>query len=210
LNASDVIGRRITTREGGQEIGKVKDLAVDPTGREVLGIVLSDGLLSGTRVALWKAVQAVGPDSVVLDSAGSVVKAKSAPEIKAVLGKKSKVKGLKLLTNKGKDLGKITDTVFDEATGDIIGYELSSSLFADAFDGTPFMPTPSWMEFGEDVAFVAPEVEATVVPVGSPRGPRTAAAAPPVPPAMPATTQAPVPGPESGDSEADAAPPAGV
>jgi uncharacterized protein YrrD len=201
VKASDVMGRRITTREGGQEIGKVKDLAVDPTGREVLGIVLSDGMLSGARVAPWKSVQAVGPDSVVLDKASSVVKAKSLPEIKAALGKKTKVKGLKLLTNKGKDLGKITDTVFDEATGEIVGYELSSSLFADAFDGTPFMPTPSWMEFGEDVVFVAPEVEATVVPVGSPRGPRTAPAASPIP------AQAPAPDPEA---EPDAAPPAGV
>ena len=198
MNASDVVGRRITVREGGQEIGKVKDLAIDPSGREVLGIVLSDALFSGTRVALWKAVQAVGPDSVVLDKAGSVVKAKSVPTIKAALAKKTRVKGLKLLTNKGKELGKITDTVFDEATGEILGYELSSSLFADAFDGTPFMPTPSWMEFGEDVAFVAPEVEATIVPVGSPRGPRTAAAAaPPMP--------APAPEPE-----ANAAPPAAV
>ncbi len=179
MKASDVIGRKVTAREGGQEIGKVKDLAVDPAGREVLGIVLSDSILSGTRVAPWKAVQVVGPDSVILDSAGSVVKAKSIPEIQAALEKKLKVKGLKLMTNKGKELGKLTDAVFDEATGEVIGYELSSSLFSDVFDGTPFLPTPSWMEFGEDVAFVAPEAEATVVPVGSPRGPRTMPAAPP-------------------------------
>ena len=36
------------------------------------------------------------------------------------------------------------------------------------------MPTPGWIEFGEDVAFVAPEVEATVVPAAARgvRGPR--------------------------------------
>jgi uncharacterized protein YrrD len=191
MKASEIIGRRVTAREGGQSIGKVKDLAIDPTGREVLAIVLSDGMLSGARVAPWKAVQAVGPDSVILDAAASVVKPKTSPEITAALAKKTRVNGLKLLTNKGKDLGKIADTVFDEATGEVMGYELSSSLFADVFDGTPFMPTPGWMEFGEDVAFVAPEVEATVVPVGSPRGPRTAAAAPPMAaPPEPAPEQA--------------------
>lgn len=200
MKASDVIGRRVTGREGGQEIGKVRDLAVDPTGRDVLGIVLSDGLLSGARVAPWKAVQAVGPDTVILDSADSVIKAKTSPEISVAVGSDSRIRGLKLLTTKGKDLGKITELVFDETNGEVTGYELSSSLFADVFDGTPFLPVPAWMEFGKDVAFVAPEVEATIVPVGSPTGPRSAAAAPPSPPAPP-TSFAPFP-----DSE----PPAGA
>ena len=44
VKASDVIGRQITVRDGGQEVGRIKDLVVDPTGREVMGIVLSDGM----------------------------------------------------------------------------------------------------------------------------------------------------------------------
>jgi uncharacterized protein YrrD len=164
LKASDVIGRQITVREGGQEIGKIKDLVIDPAGREVIGIVLSDGMFGGSRVASWKAVQAFGPDSVVIDIPGSVVKAAAAPEIKAVLDKKTSIKGLKLLTTKGKELGKITDFSFDETTGDVSGYELSSGLFTDTIDGTPFLPTPQWIELGKDVAFVGPEAEATIMP----------------------------------------------
>ena len=118
VKASEVIGRQITVRDGGHDIGRIKDLVVDPTGRDVIGIVLSDGMFAGSRVAPWKAVQAFGPDSVVIDVAGSVVKASAAPDIKAVLDKKTKIKGLKLLTTKGKELGKIVDFVFDETTGD--------------------------------------------------------------------------------------------
>ena len=166
LKASDVIGRQITVRDGGQIVGKIKDLVVDSAGRQVIGIVLSDGMFSAPRVAAWKAVQAFGPDTVVVDTAGSVVKADEIPEIKAVLDKKTKIRGLKVLTTTGKELGKIADFTFDETTASVSGYELSSGLFSGAFDGTPFLPLPPSIELGEDVAFVAPEVEATIVPSG--------------------------------------------
>jgi len=162
--ASDVIGRQITVRDGGRDIGRIKDLVVDLTGSDVIGIVLSDGMFAGSRVAPWKAVQAFGPDSVVIDVAGSVTKASAAPDIKAVFDKKATIKGLKLLTTKGKELGKIVDFAFDETTGAVGGYELSSGLFSDAFEGNPFLPTPQWIEFGKDVAFVGPEVEPTIKP----------------------------------------------
>jgi uncharacterized protein YrrD len=166
VKASDVIGRQITARGGGQVIGKVRDLVIDQAGRVVIGIVLSDAMFSGSRVAPWKAVQAFGPDSVVIDVAGSVVKAVAAPEIKAVLDKKTRIKGLRLVTTQGKELGKIVDIDFDETTGDVRGYELSGGLFSDAFSGTPVVPTPDSLELGKDVAFVAPEVESTIVPSG--------------------------------------------
>lgn len=168
MKASDVIGRQITVRDGGQDIGKIRDLVVDSAGREVIGIVLSDGMFIGSRVAPWKAVQAFGPDSVVIDATGSVVKASAAPDIKAVLDKKTHIKGLKLLTTKGKELGKIVDVVFDETTGDVGGYELSGGLFSDTFKGIPFLPTPRWIELGKDVAFVGPEAEPTIKPSAGP------------------------------------------
>ncbi len=166
MKASEVIGRQITAREGGRDIGKIKDLVVEQTGREIIGIVVSDGMFGGSRVAPWSAVQALGPDTVILNTASSVTNADELPEIKEVLDKKTKIKGLKLVTTKGKELGKIADFEFDETTGDVMGYELSSGLFTDTFDGTPFLPTPQWIEMGKDVAFVVPEVEPTIVPSG--------------------------------------------
>jgi uncharacterized protein YrrD len=174
LKAGDVIGRIITAREEGRSTGRIKDLVVDPSGREVMALVLSDGMFSGSRVTPWGAVQAFGPDSVIIDTVESVVGASSLPEIKAVLTKRTRIKGLKLLTLKGKELGRIADLVFDESTGDVLGYELSSDLFVDDFDGTPFLPTPQWIEMGKDVAFVAAEVEETIGPSGARQAPEAA------------------------------------
>ncbi|MCG6919500.1 MAG: PRC-barrel domain-containing protein [Acidobacteria bacterium] len=153
-----MIGRAVVAREGGQEIGKVKDLVVDPSGARVLGLVVSEGFLKSTKVAPWMGVQAIGPDSVILTAVTSVVKAGEAPDIKAVLEKELNIRGLRLQTTAGKDLGKIEDLQFEETTGAVLGYELSG----EAAGRNWFLPTPPSMELGKDLAFVAPEAEATI------------------------------------------------
>jgi uncharacterized protein YrrD len=162
VKAGEVIGRSVVVREGGQEVGKIKDLVVDQPGKQVLGFVISEGLLRGAKVAPWAALQAIGPDSVVLNSAGSVVKAAQAPEIKGVLDKGTSIRGLRLQTTEGKELGKVEDFQFDEHTGAVEGYELSGGLLSDTFGGRSFLPTPMSIELGKDVAFVGPEAEATL------------------------------------------------
>jgi uncharacterized protein YrrD len=157
VRATDAIGRRITTRRGGRDIGKVKNLIVDPTGVEVIGLVLSEYPLREARAVLWSAVQVFGPDSVVIDTPGSVVKASREPDIEIELKKKTYVERLRLLTTGGKKLGKISDFSFDETTGVITGYELTSRLFSDSIEGNPFLPSPPWIGLGKNAALVAPE-----------------------------------------------------
>lgn len=156
--ASDVIGRSVVAREGGEAIGKVKDLVVDSPGRQVLGFVVSEGLFRSAKVAPWAGVRAIGPDAIVLGSASDIVKAGDAPDIKAVLDKDLSIRGLKLQTTAGKELGKIDDFQFDEHTGAVLGYELAGGVFGR----NSFMPTPLSLELGKDVAFVGVEVEATI------------------------------------------------
>jgi uncharacterized protein YrrD len=170
VRAGEVIGRPIVEREGGKRLGKVKDLVVDPTGRRVIGLIVSEGPLRSTKVASWAALQVMGRDSIVLNSAGSVVKAADAPEIKRVLDQESRIRGLRLQTTEGKGLGKIEDFRFDEQTGVLEGFELSGGLFADAYAGRSFLPIPPSIELGKDVGFVDPEAEATIQQSGGLKG----------------------------------------
>jgi uncharacterized protein YrrD len=164
MKASEMLGRPVIVREGGREAGRVKDLVVDQAGRRVLGFVVSEGFLKGTKVAAWPALMVIGPDSVILSSAGSVVKAADAPEIKAVLDAGNSIRGLKVHTTAGKELGKIEDFQFSEQTGEIEGYELSGGPFSDVMGTRTFLPLPDSVELGKDVAFVVPEAEATIRP----------------------------------------------
>jgi uncharacterized protein YrrD len=162
VKASDAIGRPVAERRTGKDMGRIKDLIVDPTGQEVTAIVLSYGLLRGPRVVLWSSVQAFGPDSVVINAPKSLIWASKEPDVRAVLAKKRPVKGLKLVTTRGHRLGRISDFAFDESTGDVTGYELMTRLFADRVEGRPFLPTPKWIELHKRSALVAPDCLGTV------------------------------------------------
>lgn len=171
VKASDLLGRAVVSREGGRGLGRVKDVVVDHSGKQMLGIVVSEPFLRSARVALWASVLAVGPHSVVLDTARSVVDSADAPEIKSVLDKGTRIRGLTLQTTAGKEIGRIEDLQFDEESGLVLGYELSGGVFADTLGGRPFLPSPSAIELGEDIAFVSPEVEATIQePTGGIKG----------------------------------------
>lgn len=158
VKAGEVIGRKVIAREGGQEIGKVKNLVVDTTGKQVIGLIVSEGRLGGSKLAPWAALQAIGPDSVILNTPGSVVKPTEAPDLKAILDKDIEIRGLQLQTTQGKELGKIDDFRFDERTGLIEGFELAGGLFSHK----SFLPAPPSIELGKDLAFVGPEAEATI------------------------------------------------
>jgi uncharacterized protein YrrD len=160
--ASEVIGRSVAIREGGHQVGKVRDVVVDQYGKQVLGFIVSEGLLRSTKVALWSGVQIIGPDSVIISTAAGVVKAGEAPDIQSVLEKDLKVRGVKVQTTSGKELGQINDLDFDDRTGAVLGYELSGGLFSDAFGGRSYLPTPASIELGKDLAFVGPEAEETI------------------------------------------------
>jgi len=163
VKAGDLLGRKVLVRQGGEEVGSVKDLVVDRMGRRVLGFVISEGLLKGTRVARWAALQAIGPDSVILGNPADVVKTADAPEIKDILDEDLSIRGLRLQTTEGKDLGKVEDFDFDEETGEVRGFELSGGMFAGTFGGgRSFLPSPATVELGKDVAFVSPEAETTI------------------------------------------------
>jgi uncharacterized protein YrrD len=162
ITASEIVGRNVVVRQGGKAAGKVRDLVVDQSGRQVLGLVVAEGRFRATRVAPWAGIQAIGPDSVILAADESIVKAADAPNIQAVLEKNLHIRGLKLQTTAGKHLGKIEDLRIDQQTGAVLGYELSGGMISDAFGGRSFLPTPVTLELGTDLAFISPEVEATI------------------------------------------------
>jgi uncharacterized protein YrrD len=162
VKASEALGRQVVTRRGGREIGEVEDLIIDQAGQEVAGLVLRRHALRGQRVVRWSNVQAFGPHRVIIDTRRSLVRISKEPEIKTMLRRSTRVKGLRLVTTQGQKLGRIDDLSFDDTSGEITGYELKSRTLAEVTNGTPFLPTPKWIEFGRKFAFVIPESVASI------------------------------------------------
>ncbi len=155
---SDVIGKPVVSFETGEEFEKIEDLVFDQNNNQLLGFVVDEGgWFSGARVLPLDRVQALGPDTVIVPNKKAVIPADTEPVFRKILDRNNVLKGTKIITTDGKDLGTLVDLYFDEHTGMIEGYEASGGVFADAVNGKSFVPAPQTLKIGQDVAFVPPE-----------------------------------------------------
>lgn len=155
---SDVIDKVVVTYDNGKKIERIIDLIFDQKHNQLLGFLVEEkGLFRGAKVIPLEEVQAIGLDAIVVNSKESVVKVHRVPAIKEILHQNIVLKGTRILTTEGLDLGAVVDLFFDEHSGLIEGYEVSGGVFADAYSGRSFVPAPETVTIGYDVAFVPPE-----------------------------------------------------
>ncbi len=151
----DIIGKPIISYDKGEKFNTVEDLIFDQTSNQLLGFLVSEsGWFSSAQVLLLKDVQAIGPDAVITTSQDTIANASETPAVSHILDHNNILKGTRILTVDGRDLGTMIDLYFDEKTGDVEGYEVSGGLFADVYSGRSFVPAPQTLKIGKDVAFV--------------------------------------------------------
>lgn len=154
----DLIGKPVVSYDMGEKFDTVKDLIFDQDSNQLLGLLVSEsGWFSSAEILLLKDVRSIGPDAVITASKKAIVKASDIPAIGQILEGNNILKGTRIMTMDGRDLGIAIDLYFDERTGDVEGYEVSGGIFADAYSGRSFVPAPQTLKIGRDVAFVPTE-----------------------------------------------------
>ena len=139
----------------GEKIERVVDLIFDAPSNAVLGFLVDDGgFFSKARVLPLNKVKSIGVDAVIVEDSEVIVVADQDDRFKEIVQKDHGLKGKKVMTEDGKDLGTVTDLYFDELAGRLEGYEVSGGLFADAYSGRSYVPAPMILKIGEDVLFV--------------------------------------------------------
>ena len=155
-----VEGLKVIGQVDGSDLGRVRDVVFDYETSRVLGLVLSERELFGlvkAQVIPWSYIREIGPDSVMVESAESVIRADDDPVIDAEMRREHGLSGREIHTTDGKNLGTFSDIYFQD-DGTVVGYEVSGGIFSDMSTGRRFMPVPSNFVVGTDVAVVPPEV----------------------------------------------------
>jgi uncharacterized protein YrrD len=142
MRASEITKRPVVTLEG-EHVAQIKDTIYADGGGQVGGFTLNGrGFLSGTpKTALaWEAVVALGPDAVMIRDEEALTNRDAL--VTEIIGKQGSsggdVLGSRVLTDDGKDLGKVLDVIIevtDEGRpfADVVGYEIepAENLGAD-------------------------------------------------------------------------------
>jgi uncharacterized protein YrrD len=135
IRATTLRGRSIVDLDSATKLGQLDDLALDPEGQRVAGLVVTQGppLLGDRHERLLPAasVHAVGPDALTV-RAGTDAAADAAL---AGLPRLTRITGHKAVTHSGRLLGVIDDVLIDPQDGRIVGYTLSDHGPAGRLEG---------------------------------------------------------------------------
>lgn len=128
---SDANGRKVVSTATAETVGKVDGFVVDPATRSVIALEIKKAETGD--VLLWRDIEGFGDDAVTVTGADKIIDAPA--EVEALLGKDHELKGKRVLTTSGLELGKVKDVDFDAQTGALTlitvkGHEIPGSALA--------------------------------------------------------------------------------
>lgn len=158
--ASEIIGLPVVALDTGDKIETVRDILYDDSSNKVVALLLdSRGSLGlGTIKTIdYYEIKSIGEDAVVVETGNSIKEQDTdmnEPAAESRAHPSAAVKGKKIMTEDGKDLGTIDDLAIDERTGRIKGYQVTGGIFADIYQGKSFVEAPQVISIGKEIVFV--------------------------------------------------------
>lgn len=132
--ARDLVGRPVTQSGTGKPLGHVRQVLLDPQGRQVVALQVTPATwFSPARAIPWEQVRSLGADRVV---------AEGEPEELSALGREAlELNQFAERTSYATaETATLDDVVFDPATGRVAGYRLSGGFLQDLMDGRDYLP----------------------------------------------------------------------
>lgn len=115
----ELTGTRVMSKSSAQKMGKVEGVVFDAPPRRVVALQVGrDGLVD------WVDVSGVGTDAVVVENEDRVRNAADAREERAMSGDFD-WRGKRVLSDRGNELGTVTEVEIDEVSGLIEAVETS-------------------------------------------------------------------------------------
>lgn len=156
----EVSGLAVMKIPEGNKEAVVIDPVIDEESSRILGFTVKKrGVLRPKRFLSLKAIKKIGNDAVTISKIDNFKKLDK--EIK-LLDKEKRPIDQKILTDKGQEVGRIDDVVFDEETGEILGYEISGGVVKDVLSGKSFLPALEDVEYGEAAVVIPEEMLETI------------------------------------------------
>lgn len=163
---SEVLGLPVISMDGGKKMGIVEDIIFNPDSREVKALLLrKKGYEICKKAVLVKDVLKIGRDAVIIRENSSVCKVNQ-NAVKEEIKDQGEVKGLRIYTGNGEDLGVVKDVLFDYRTGVMEGLELSDGLLQDLLTGRVILPLFGKVEFGKENIVVDKEAVEEMISTG--------------------------------------------
>jgi uncharacterized protein YrrD len=154
---------RVFSVEEGMVCGKIIDFLIDYEKFEVFGFIVKGGWNKDAEVALFKDLESVGEDVIMVKNAKSVQPASKVPEALEAIKNRIDITKLEVITTKGQVLGKVSTFEFSTDTGKIDSFEIEGAKYIERlmnfFEGRNTVPVSRIVSIGRDAIIVKDQKE---------------------------------------------------
>ena len=161
MRLNDVRGKPIVSADTGEKAGHVEDLLLDSPRHHIVGVLVSDGVLSKQRVLPFDQIQTVGVDAVIVTSLRTICDPGDWVSSGHPATRSRSVNGKEVVTAEGARIGKVRDLVADERTGDIVALEIDSGRYGKRLSGPVLVHAIGEIPLTNAVVVVPSSVAAT-------------------------------------------------
>jgi uncharacterized protein YrrD len=154
---SNVLGLPVISAIDGMKIGILKDVAFCKDNKGILGFILEKGsrTLKG-NVILLQDVLSLGNDAVIIENPDCLLEYRKFRKT-CEPQEDMQLRGLKIYTHSGNDIGIVKDILFDYKTGKVEGVQVSDGLVQDLLMGRNILPFLGKVEIGNNNILVENE-----------------------------------------------------
>lgn len=118
MRASGVRKHPVMATSTATKVGRVKDLVVDATGGRVVALRIAKS--DAGEYVHWEDLSGVGPDAVVVPDLAVLGEARD--RAAELLDKRFRLKGKRILSDRGDEVGTVEDVEFDQETGQLTSF----------------------------------------------------------------------------------------
>lgn len=155
----ELIGLPVISIEEGVEVGKIREIVLDPQKKEIMGLLVQDEKWwRDTKVVSFALISGIGEYAVTVENTSTVASLSSMPEIEELLESKVQVKGKEVITRSGRLIGKVQEYFVDPKSGKIEAYELVTP-FSPEQEEIVLVPASCVLTIGKNVVVVIEEVD---------------------------------------------------
>jgi uncharacterized protein YrrD len=156
IKATHVIGLPVITANTGAKLDTVRDVMYDPGEQKVIALLVDPGgWFSDAKVILNQDINSIGPDAVMVASEGVVKKASQiGGKVLAIAKQDTNLLHTKVITEKGEELGSVSDLLFDPGSGSVTELEVSQGALKDVTTGKHIVRIGDIATVGEDAMIV--------------------------------------------------------
>lgn len=158
--SSDLLGLPVVSITDGAEIGKVKEIILNPTKAEIMGLVVQDDCWwKEARVVSFALIYGIGEYAATIENTSALAGISSMPDYESHLLKKIHARGSQVITRSGRLIGTVTEYFVDTTTGKIEGYEIQPSFDLQTSALILKLPSSCVLTLGKNIVVVSEDVE---------------------------------------------------